>query len=98
MIMDLEARELDEDEFEDEKLRLQHENETRNYKLWSRGATFDYIRYGVVEDKKERPLILKSAPHKKKITIQIDMAWLRIKMTGLHNEPYVISILGHTDL
>jgi hypothetical protein len=50
-----EARELDEDEFQDEKQRLQHEYETRNYKLWSRGATFDYIRYGVVEDKKERP-------------------------------------------
>jgi len=64
--MDLKARELDEDEFEDEKLRLQHENETRNYKLWSRGATFDYIRYGVVEDKKERPLFSKVLRIKKK--------------------------------
>ena len=50
---------MDEDEVQDEKQRLQHENDTRNYKLWSRGATFDYIRYGVVEDKKERPLVSK---------------------------------------
>ena len=54
-----EAGELDEDDFKDEKERIQDEYENRNYKQWNRGATFDYIRYGVVEDKNDGLLFSK---------------------------------------
>jgi len=46
-----EAGELDEDDLKDEKEKLQDEYENRNYKQWNRGATFDYVRYGMIEDK-----------------------------------------------
>ena len=46
-----EAGELDEDDLKDEKEKLQDEYENRNYKQWNRGATFDYVRYGMIGDK-----------------------------------------------